>query len=273
MIRGPQLGILGGTFDPIHNGHLQLASIARRALGLTQVLLIPAGRPPLKGTTTASAACRLRMVELACAGRPELACSDVEIRRPGRSYTVDTLRAIRKASPWVHLWFLIGRDALGTIDQWREHPSLFELASFAVVSRQGEPASPRIVEMLPAADRALFERDHDLVGADGIARAAWRHRSGEQLTSIEIAPDDVSSTAIRAALARGEDVSERVPAAVASYIARHGLYREKCADDPRRHGRDGDDRAADDRAADDPSAGSATSTAIAKSTRRAGGAV
>lgn len=221
-----RLGVLGGTFDPIHNGHLQLARLARAALALDRVLLIPAGDPPLKLRSSASAEDRLRMVELACEEERGLECCDIEVRRSGPSYTVATLRALHAAHPGARLWFLMGRDALADLDRWHEARALFELASFGVISRAGEPPLQCLERALPARLWDGFARGETREGPGGKPRRTWRHSSGQELVALEVEPDAISSTELRAALARDETAAKWLPPAVTRYIAERGLYRE-----------------------------------------------
>jgi nicotinate-nucleotide adenylyltransferase len=223
---GQRLGVLGGTFDPIHNGHIQLAKIARAALGLDRVLLIPAGAPPLKLRSSATAADRLRMVELVCDTEPGLECCDIEIHRSGPSYTVDTLRKLRAVYPDAEIWFLLGRDALADFDRWREPEVVFELSCLAVIARAGDPTLTCLRDALPGALGDRFTRAQDRMGPDGVARREWQHASGRAVIAIEVEPDPISSSAIRSDLAHGETRAEWLPPVVAQYIALNGLYRD-----------------------------------------------
>jgi nicotinate-nucleotide adenylyltransferase len=209
------LGILGGTFNPIHCAHLRLAEVARAELGLARVLFVPAGDPPLKREDVAPARHRLAMLRLALADHAGFEVLDVELTRPGKSYTVDTLTFLRERYPGERLWFIVGADALAQLEQWRSPERLFELASFAAARRPGSPGG--LAELLPARlARAFRARD---------ART-WVHESGNELREIPFAPLDVSATRIRARAARGEDISDVVAPRVAAYIRKHQLYRE-----------------------------------------------
>ena len=188
--------MLGGTFDPIHVGHLRAAENARTALGLDAVVLVPAARPPHRESPSASALDRYAMVALAAAGRPELVPSDLELRRDGPSYTVDTVAALREAHPGAEVVLVIGSDQLPTVPEWREPARLLDLCTLAVVARPGvETAVPP-----------------GLPGETMIRR----------VPSSELA---VSSSDLRQRLREGESVRFLVPDAVADYIAKRGLYR------------------------------------------------
>jgi len=209
------LGILGGTFNPIHTAHLRLAEVARAELALSRVLFVPAGDPPLKHAGVAPACHRLAMVRLAIDGRPEFEALELEIERPGPSYTVDTLAELARRHPGERLWFIVGADALAQLGAWRSPERLFELASFAAARRPGSPGG--LAELLPARlARAFRPKDE----------RSWLHVSGNELRELPFAPLDVSATEIRRRAARGEDIGYWVPPRVAAYIAEHQLYRE-----------------------------------------------
>jgi nicotinate-nucleotide adenylyltransferase len=202
---GPRrIGVFGGSFDPVHEGHVRAAEDARGALGLDRVLLVPARSQPLKGGH-ASAGHRLAMVRLAVEGRDGIEASGVEVGRPGTSYTVDTVRELSGAfGAGVELYLLIGTDAVRDLPDWRDVPGIFSCARPAVLERPGD---------------GPVDWD-DLAGRlpEGLA---------DELRDSAISlkrPLDISSTEIRRRLAAGESISGLVPAAVEDYIRRHGLY-------------------------------------------------
>jgi nicotinate-nucleotide adenylyltransferase len=205
VVRG-RLGVLGGTFDPVHTGHLAAAEEAREALGLEGVLFVPAGRPWQKADRPVSEARhRLAMLELAVADNPAFAVSRVEIDRPGPSYSVTTLRDLAAASAAGgadDLWFILSAEALAGLPTWHDPNGLLGLARLAVVPRDGASAS---------ADASWFGRTFP--GQDG--RAVFL--DGPRLA--------ISATDIRARVAAGRSIRYYVPAAVAAYIGDHGLYR------------------------------------------------
>jgi len=190
-----KLGIFGGTFNPIHMGHLLIADAAAEALKLDRVIFIPSATPPHKQPRVlADARHRLRMVKLAIHGNPRFGCSDIEVRRSGPSYSVETLRQLRHAMPRATFYFLIGADSLRELHMWREAPALARLCEFICVARPGE-------RMPPPRLRGL--RVHKLLGH----------------------PADISSSDVRERLARGASVRYLVPDAVRRYIQKTGLYR------------------------------------------------
>lgn len=197
-----RLGVVGGTFDPIHRGHVLMGLAARDELGLDAVLFMPAGVPSFKRTARlAPAADRVAMARLAVAGLERCAVSRREVDRPGVTYTADTLRGLSAELPGAELVFVMGADSLETLPLWRDAATIARLATVAVAARAG----------------------HDL--APALARLAQR-APGFRVCRLERALPDVSSTGVRAAAARGEDLAPLVGAAVTGYIRSHGLYRD-----------------------------------------------
>lgn len=210
----------GGTFDPIHEGHLAIARVARDGLQ-AQVHLVPAADPPHRPPPGASAAQRARMVALAIAGEPGLELDELEIvrarDRPQRpSYTVDTLAQLRATlGDDVPLAWLIGGDSLASLASWHRWQRLFELAHIVVVPRPGN----ELPRQLP---RALAEVVDG--GAWCMDAARLQRQPAGLLHALSMPLRGESSTAVRAALASGEAADGQVPAAVAAFIARHRLY-------------------------------------------------
>ena len=212
----PALGILGGTFDPIHVGHLDAVDAARSALALDQVVLVPAHDQPLRAVEPrASVYERFALAVLAVEDRPEYRVSDMELTRTGRSYTEDTLRALHRAG-WhpSQLFFILGSDAFAGIADWRGYPALLDLAHFVVIARPGtemNDAIQRTPELRTRMSPAMREQA-DCAGAT-------------RIFLVHADTRDVSSTAIRERLARGEAIDDMVPALVARHIHKHHLYR------------------------------------------------
>lgn len=189
-----RLGILGGSFDPPHVGHLLAAGDAFDALDLDRLVFIPAATQPLKqGLLAATAAQRLAMVELLVAGDPRFAVDPIEIDRAGLSYTVDTLEAYAARYPAAERFFLVGADVLGSFGKWREPARITRLARLTVLQRAGES---RALPPLPQEPLVLQTRRID-----------------------------VSSTEIRERVRAGKSIHGFVPDAVAAYIAAERLYR------------------------------------------------
>jgi len=210
--RAPMIGIFGGTFDPVHFGHLRAALETAERLGLDQVRMLPAGQPPHRDPPQAPADERLEMLRLAVAGRPEFTVDDREVRRPGPSYMVDTLRGLRAEDEAASLVLCIGQDAANALDGWRQWRRLFDLAHIAVLRRPDARGAYR------GALRAEMEarRTDD----PGQLRAS---PAGRVLT-LAITQLDISSTAIRAMVAAGRSPGFLLPDAVAEHIRRRGLY-------------------------------------------------
>ena len=223
-IREHSLGILGGTFNPPHLGHLAVARHACQELGLQRVLLVPAHTAPYKaagerGSDRPSGLDpgpehRLRMCQLALAGEQWLSVCAVEIERGGLSYTVDTLRSIHASHPDAELTFIVGADTASTLGSWREPAQLLELARLAVATRAGA-THQRVLDAL--ADIARIPR----AGAGGDGE---RPGAATPVSFLEMPAIEVSSSLVRQRLARGEAVDELVGPAVAGYIAEQHLY-------------------------------------------------
>jgi nicotinate-nucleotide adenylyltransferase len=214
-----RIGLLGGTFDPIHMGHLDLASAAQAALQLTQVLVIPANVPPHRPKPLTSSFHRFAMVALAVAGREGWRASDVELRHETPSYTTITLKRFHERGYQAHeLFFLIGTDAFADITMWRDYPGILDRAHFVVVSRPGFPVTD-----LPGRLPALAARM--LTVGPG-----FEVPTTPSVLLVDSATADVSSTVLRARLAHGEPTGGLLDARVEQHIAQHGLYRSQTPD-------------------------------------------
>jgi nicotinate-nucleotide adenylyltransferase len=211
-----RLGLLGGTFDPVHYGHLDAADAARRALGLDEVLFVPSHVPPHRATRPlASAFHRFALVALAIDGCRGYRVSDDELRREGPTYTIDTLRALhRRGVQPSQIFFIMGADACAEIATWREFPAVLDAANFVVVARPGaslERALAPAPEVL-----ARVQRPTD---ASDLARKT-------AVFPLEATTRDVSATEVRTRIAARRAIDDLVPAAVARYIEVHHLYEE-----------------------------------------------
>ena len=208
------LGVLGGTFDPIHLGHIAAADAAQQALSLESLLLIPSRIPPHRTEpTTASAEDRLAMAKLAAAERPGWAVSRIELDRDGRSYTYDTLIEIQDGmSAGSQIFFITGADAFAEIATWSRYPAILDLAHFVVVSRPGITLDS-LRERVPSA----FDRPLD--SARGKLPSAKT-----RVILVEADTPDISSTDIRRRVRAGQGLSGLAPAPVADYIRDHHLY-------------------------------------------------
>ena len=214
-----RIGILGGTFNPPHLGHLALARRAREALGLDRVFLMPSREPPHKHEVAdPGAQHRLAMCRLLTEQEPAVSACALETERAGKSYTVDTLRELHARHPAAQLTFIAGADAARTLPSWREPEALLALAEWAIAARPGAGAE----EALRAVDAA---RSGPQVGPgrapEGTVAAATE---GTGVRLLEMEPLEVSSSAVRERAARGEPIEGLVGQAVAAYIAEHALY-------------------------------------------------
>lgn len=222
---GSRIGILGGTFDPVHNGHLVLAAAALDGFALDRVVFIPAAQPPHKlGEPLAPFVHRAAMLELALADRSAMTVSRMEQQRTGPSYSIDTLRELRQNLPACALFFIIGSDAFAEITTWKSYQDLFRYADFLVAERP-DLAPGRLAHLLgdlpdflpPAAEPPPVSSSPDL--------RPWRHRQGGLIHPCPVNAVPVSASNIRRRVRRGEAISGLVPAPVAAYIREHQLYR------------------------------------------------
>lgn len=191
----PRIGVMGGTFDPIHNGHLVAASEVAHSFGLDEVIFVPTGQPWQKQNVSPSEH-RYLMTVIATASNPNFTVSRVDIDRDGPTYTIDTLRDLKRERPDAELFFITGADAIAQILSWREHDELWNLAHFVAVSRPGH-----------------------VLSTDGLP--------SENVSQLEVPALSISSTDCRERVADGEPVWYLVPDGVVQYIAKHLLYRSK----------------------------------------------
>ncbi len=187
-----KIGILGGTFDPIHYGHLILGEQVRVQLGLDRVIYVPTFMPPHKiSGSIAAASHRLKMVALAVKKNKRFSVSDIEIRRRGKSYTVDTLRQIKKRHPAAELFFICGSDLVNEIPTWKNVDQIYGMARFVLAKRPG----------------------------------FGKRLSGKNFIKINVAQVDISSSVIRDLVRQGRSIRYLTPGTVVEYIEKHGLYK------------------------------------------------
>ena len=216
------VGLLGGTFNPIHNGHVAIARQAREVLALDRVVLIPTGDPPHKPhENLAAAKDRFEMVRLAIASDPSLSISDIEVRRSGKSYTIDTIRLLQQDyGPEARLFFLIGLDAFLEFPTWRDPATLLTLCSFVVLSRPGLSFQALSgLPLIPSIPHA------SLVELDAGRSVRLDVPVGAQsLICLRLPPNSVSASDIRARIAQGVPTANLLPPVVESYILQHHIY-------------------------------------------------
>ncbi len=198
--RRARIGVMGGTFDPIHNGHLVAASEVQLKFDLDEVIFVPTGEPWMKSVVTGGEH-RYLMTVIATAANPRFTVSRVDIDRDGPTYTVDTLRDIRTERPDAELFFITGADAVTQILEWKDVEQIWDLATLVAVSRPGHSLSTR-----------------------GLPE--------DRVRSMEVPALAISSTDCRDRVGRGFPVWYLVPDGVVQYIGKHGLYRETPAPEP-----------------------------------------
>lgn len=215
--KGRRVGLFGGTFNPIHLGHLRGAEEIWQAFQLEEVLFIPSSIPPHKATEKiVEAKHRLEMVKLAISSNAHFSTSDLELARPGRSFSIDTIRFFQERHEDT-FFFILGGDAFAEIETWKDFQNLFSLCHFIVMAR---PGSQKDISSSPFPETLIPEFRH----APG--EKAWIHHSGRRVYFKEISFLDISSTRVRALIGKGKSAKYLIPAEVEAYIQKHGLYRK-----------------------------------------------
>ncbi|MGH9411441.1 MAG: nicotinate-nucleotide adenylyltransferase [Vicinamibacterales bacterium] len=212
--QAPRIGILGGTFDPIHNGHVAAAVAARDAFDLSRILIMPSRIPPHRPMQPiASVFHRFAMTALAVSGLLHLAASDDELRAEGPSYTAETLTRLHaRGVGALQIFFITGADAFAEIATWKRYPDVLDLANFVVVSRP-RSSIDRLTSRLP-----------DLAPRMRAAASAAPSTGDPSVFLLDAGTPDVSSTEVRARLAEGASIASLVPPLVETHIRQHGLY-------------------------------------------------
>lgn len=211
-----KVGIFGGTFNPIHFGHLRSAEEAREAFSLDKVLFVPAAIPPFRKEDVESPHHRMEMSKIAIEGNPYFGLSDIEVRRGGISYSIDTVEALKKEAPDIETYFIIGLDAFSEIGSWKEYRRFFSLSNFIIVTRPGYQKGA-FGDFLPLEVRSDFCYDS--------AKGCYTHISGNCFGFLEVTLLDISSTEIRNRLKAGKSVKYLTPAKVEEYIKENRLYK------------------------------------------------
>jgi nicotinate-nucleotide adenylyltransferase len=213
-----RIGLLGGTFDPVHVAHLRTAEEVREALALDRVEFVLSATPPHKTAgTQARVEHRARMLELALADHPQFVLNLCELDREGPSYSIDTIRIVQTREPAATLVFIVGADAFAEIHTWKDFGDIFSLCDFCVISRPGAPTT-----QLPIAAENAFCYDQN--------RGVYVHRSGRTLRFLPVTALMISASDIRRRCHDGQSIRYLVPSAVADYIVAHGLYSDAAVD-------------------------------------------
>lgn len=213
-----RIGLLGGSFNPVHNAHLCIAGESQAACLLDRVIFIPAADPPhklLKGA--ASFENRSHMVSMAIAGCPDFEMSTIEAERDGKSYSIDTIRTFRERLPGDELFFIIGGDSFLELGTWHRYDGIFSLCNLIVVERPGCPVIDPMAA-LPDAVRGCFSFDSET--------GCLKHHSGTTVFFITGSPQELSSTEIRRLAAGDADITRYVPPDVAAYISQQRIYHQ-----------------------------------------------
>ena len=208
------VAVLGGAFNPVHFGHIRSARELREQLGLAEVRLMPTGLPPHRPAPEISSEQRAQLVRMAVESEPGLVCDERELRRPGPSYTIDSMTELRRElGPSRGLALVIGADVVAGLERWRRWRELFDLAHLVIIGRPGYPALPERGAV------AQWLARHLVTDAGALQDSA----RGVALR-VELSPLDISATEIRAALAAGRSVRNLVPGPVLRHIQHHHWY-------------------------------------------------
>ena len=216
-----RLGVFGGTFNPIHFGHLRAAEEVRQRLNLQEVRFVPSASPPLKSEDLAGIEHRFLMTSMAIATNEHFKISDVECRKPGKSFTIDTARTLKKTWPDAEIFFVLGVDAFLDLPRWKEPEALTELMNFAVIARPphgfSELAGSPFVQV-PARELQGLDRGESEAITLGLP-------GGRSALLLGTAMFDISSSAIRQRIRAGQSIKYLLPERVESFIMSNGLYK------------------------------------------------
>ena len=222
-MKNKKIGILGGTFDPIHNGHINLAEAACKYADLSEVLLMPTFDPYYKKDRRISSfEDRLEMTRLACIGFDKLEVSDFEREYPTEGYTVNTLKILKEREPWSDIFFIIGGDSLFSIEMWKDFREIFSLCTILVGKRENEAEGAS--GTLEKCDSPLKNSNNDLDEEINIKIMTLKEKYDANIFNIYSPGIDISSSGLRSLVKEGMDISRYVPERVFKYIQEHCLY-------------------------------------------------
>jgi nicotinate-nucleotide adenylyltransferase len=218
-----KIGIFGGTFNPIHYGHLRSAEEVRLISGLDRIFFVPSGNPPLKRKDLTDAGHRYNMVSIAARDNPFFEVLDIESTRPGKSFTVSTLQQLLKDYADADFSFISGVDAFLDIPNWREPEKILSLVNFIVISRPGKS----FADLFHSPYLDLKRTSLTSLDRGGAAPVTAALQGGKRVTLAAVTPIGISSTDIRRRVKKGSSIKYLLPAEVESYIISNNLYREK----------------------------------------------
>jgi nicotinate-nucleotide adenylyltransferase len=218
-----KVGIFGGTFNTIHYGHLRAAEEVREKLAIEKILFIPSGNPPLKTKDIADSRHRYEMARLALADSISFELSDLECRLPGKSYTIKTVKMLKKMDPDADFFLILGIDAFLDIPNWRQPEELIALANFIIISRPGSMFADLKASPFLKINRTIF-LELDRKRTEHYTAAL---QSGNKAVLLNITPVGISSTEIRDLIKQAKSIKYLLPAKVQSYIITHKLYRNE----------------------------------------------
>jgi nicotinate-nucleotide adenylyltransferase len=219
-----RIGLFGGTFNPIHLGHIQVIQEVKKGFGLDKIFIIPSALPPHKEPDgLVEAADRIEMIRLAFSNHPDFAVSDVELKRPGPSYTIDTVRHFKSIlSEDSELFLIMGLDAFLEIDTWKSYKNLFLRIPFIVMSRSSSGQGATVFGRKPIEDylKSRISEGYKL----SASQSSYVHEEKQPVYILDVTPIDISSTKIRKFIKTGRPIKSLVPEIVEGFIKSKGLY-------------------------------------------------
>ena len=219
-----QIGLFGGTFNPIHLGHIQVIQEVKEGFGLNKIFIIPSALPPHKEPDgLVDAADRIEMIRLSFSNHPDFAVSDVELKRSGPSYTIDTVRHFKSILPrGAEIFLIMGLDAFLEIDTWKSYKDLFLLIPFIVMTRGTEGKNARMFGRKTVGDylKSKISKGYTL----SVSQSSYIHKKKQAVYVFDVTPIDISSTKIRKLIKNGSPIKSLVPGLVEAFIKNKGLY-------------------------------------------------
>jgi nicotinate-nucleotide adenylyltransferase len=217
-------GLFGGTFNPIHSGHIQVIQEVKNGFGLDKIIIIPSALPPHKAADRlVDAGDRMEMIRLSFSNHPDFAVSDVELKRSGPSYTIDTVRHFKSILPEdTELFLILGLDAFLEIDTWKSYKDLFLRIPFIVMSRSSKGGNQRVFGRKTVEDylKSKISEGYNL----SASRSSYIHKEKQPVFVFNVTPVDISSTKIRKLIKKGSSIKYLVPEIVEAFIKSKGLY-------------------------------------------------